>query len=243
MSEAPVVIVSGGSRGLGAGLVSELLAAGWRVACFSRSDSASLEESRARHGDELFWRAIDAVQFDEIREFVTEVDRRWGRIDALVNNAATGLDGLLTLQNEQDIHQILTINLESVLHLTRACTRLLLLRGAGSIVNISSVHGLRGHKGVAVYSATKAALDGLTRSLARELGERGIRVNSVAPGFFESDMAQVFTPEQRARIVRRTPLNRLGAVSDIVDLVKFLLSPAAGFITGQTIAVDGGISC
>jgi 3-oxoacyl-[acyl-carrier protein] reductase len=113
----------------------------------------------------------------------------------------------------------------------------------GSIVNITSVNGIRGHSGVSVYSATKAALDGLTRSLAQEVGPQGIRVNSVAPGYFESEMTSGFSDEVRARIARRTPLRRLGTSEEIANVVRFLISPQASFLTGQIIAVDGGHSC
>ena len=119
----------------------------------------------------------------------------------------------------------------------------MLRQGCGCIVNISSVHALRGHSGVAVYSATKAALDGLTRSLARELGPRRIRVNSVAPGYFDSDMTRKMADEQRKRIARRTPLGRLARIDEIANVVYFLTSDEASFITGQTLVVDGGITC
>jgi 3-oxoacyl-[acyl-carrier protein] reductase len=116
-------------------------------------------------------------------------------------------------------------------------------RGGGAIVNISSVNAIRGNAGVAVYSATKAGLDGFTRALARELGPRNIRVNSLAPGYFESDMVSGLTETQLRRIVRGTPLGRLGSVEEIAAAVLFLISPAAQFITGQTLVVDGGITC
>jgi len=116
-------------------------------------------------------------------------------------------------------------------------------RGAGCILNISSVNAVRGNAGVAAYSATKAALDGLTRALARELGPRNIRVNSLAPGFFESDMVEQLTEQQLRGIVRNTPLRRLGTIDEIADVALFLISPGANFITGQTLVVDGGITC
>jgi len=143
---------------------------------------------------------------------------------------------------ETDIHRQIALNLEAVVLLTRACLKGMLPQQSGSIVNVSSINALRGHAGVSVYSATKAALIGLTRSLAVEVGQRGIRVNCVAPGYFESEMTAGLTGQQRERIVRRTPLRRLGTVGDIAAAVRFLLSADAAFITGQTLAVDGGFT-
>jgi 3-oxoacyl-[acyl-carrier protein] reductase len=243
MAGEPVVLVSGGSRGLGQALVKDLLAHGWRVATFSRTATPFIDESSLKHPHALFWRSVDASDFAAARDFVNATTDRWGHLDGLVNNAAISRDGLLTLQDEASIHQTLTINLESVIHLTRAGVRTMLPRRSGSVVNISSIHALRGHAGVSVYSATKAALIGLTRSLAHEVGESGIRVNAVAAGFFESDMVAQLTQEQRRRIVQRTPLGRLGTAADVAGVVRFLLSAEANFLTGQTITVDGGLTC
>jgi 3-oxoacyl-[acyl-carrier protein] reductase len=168
---------------------------------------------------------------------------RFGRIDVLVNNLGIAVDGVLPTMRTQDISQGVQVNLTAALVLSQACSRVMLRQGRGCIVNISSVNAIRGHTGVAVYSATKAGLDGLTRSLARELGPRNIRVNSVAPGYFESEMARGVTEEQKQRIVRRTPLGRLASAEDIANAVYFLVSEQASFITGQILVVDGGITC
>ncbi len=241
----PVVVISGGSRGLGAGIARKCLDAGYVVATFSRSTTPFIAQEQARdpNADGFYWTQSDGRDDEAVRRFVATVGDRYGAIDALVNNAAIGRFGSFPLMNIREIDDSLAINLRGNILLARLCTPAMVLRGAGAIVNISSVNAVRGNAGVAVYSATKAALDGFTRALARELGPRNIRVNSLAPGYFESDMVAGLTERRRRAIVRNTPLGRLGTIDEIADTVLFLLSPAAAFITGQTIVVDGGLTC
>ena len=246
-AEMPVAVISGGSRGLGLALVDLFLERGWRVATFSRSETAEISERLRLHGrggtDRLMWRSVDGASADEIRGMAKAVADRWSRIDVLVNNAGVGFDGLLTFMRSDDIDRVLDVNLRGAILLTQACVKNMVRRGMGSVVNISSVNGVRGHSGVSVYSATKAALDGMTRSLARELGPRNIRVNSVAPGYFESDMVKELSDDATARIRRRTPLGRLARQSEIAEAVYFLASGQGSFITGQVLVVDGGLTC
>lgn len=236
-----VAIVSGGSRGLGAAIVKDLCTNGYRVATFSRNTTPALDELRRTH--DVFWQVVDARDGAASKDFVKRVFGTFGRIDALVNSAAISLDGMLTLTSPADIKNLLAVNVEAPILLTHACAKVMLARGSGAIVNVSSVNAVRGHAGVAVYSAAKAALDGLTRSLARELGPRNVRVNSIAPGYFESDMVKDMDAAAKERIAKRTPLGRLGRTDDIVGAVRFLLSKEAAFITGQTLVVDGGLTC
>lgn len=239
----PVAVISGGSRGLGLALVDLFLDRGWRVATFSRSESDAIRERLENHGERLHWQAADGGSAEDLRDVAKAVTDRWSRIDALVNNAGVGSDGLLTFMRAEDIDRVLDVNLRGAILLTQACTKAMIRQGAGSVVNISSVNGVRGHSGVAVYSATKAALDGMTRSLARELGPRNIRVNSVAPGYFESEMVAGLPEDATARIARRTPLGRLARRQEIAEAVHFLASPQGSFITGQVLVVDGGLTC
>jgi 3-oxoacyl-[acyl-carrier protein] reductase len=241
-SEKKVVVISGGSRGLGQALVQDRLDAGDIVATYSRSSNAFIDEMRRAdpNGERFHWEAIEGTDLDGVRTFGMNVMRRYKRIDALINNAGVGVEGLLTMTSERDIHQALTLNLESVIVLTRTCLKAMIAHRHGSIINISSVNALRGHKGLSVYSATKAALLGFTRSLASEVGPQGVTVNAIAPGFFESDMVGHLTDAQRARIIRRTPMRAMCTTQDIVDSARFLLSTRA--ITGQTLSVDGGFS-
>jgi 3-oxoacyl-[acyl-carrier protein] reductase len=243
MNSGRVAIVSGGSRGLGAALMRLLLEQGWKVATFSREATPFIEQCRRDRPADVAWQAIDATNFDALQKWVGSIRDRWDRIDALVNNAGVSREGRLTLQSADDIHTLLAVNLESVLFLTRAAAQAMLGGRGGSIVNISSVTAVRGTAGTAVYGATKAALDGLTRSLARELGPANIRVNSVAPGYFDSAMTERMDDRQRQQIIRRTPLGRLADIDDVAEAVVFLLSAQSRFITGQTLVVDGGLTC
>lgn len=242
MSADPrVVVVSGGSAGLGSALVDHYLARGDIVATFSRSRPEALDRTIAQHGERCHWQSVDASDTGAVQDFARQVLRRYRRVDALVNNAGVGVDGLLTLTRDEEIRRALAVNLESVIVLTRACLKGMLMVRGGSIVNVSSVNAIRGHKGLSVYSATKAALHGFTRSLAREVGPQNIRVNAVAPGFFESAMVEHMAPAQKATIIRRTPMKKLATQADLVAAIDFLLS--APSVTGQVLAVDGGFSC
>ncbi|MEP7192899.1 MAG: SDR family oxidoreductase [Actinomycetota bacterium] len=244
LDQRPVAVISGGSRGLGLALVTDFLERGYRVETFSRNESAELAVLRQSTDPEsLFWSALDGTDADAVEAFVRAIVRRHRRIDVLVNNAAVGLEGLLTLTSAAAIDAALRTNVTLPVLLTRACLKPMLARRAGVVVNLSSINALRGQTGVAVYGAAKAALDGLTRGLAREVGPAGVRVVSVAPGYFESYMTAGISEDQRRRIVRRTPLGRLGSVADVLDVIRFLTSPSASFITGQTITVDGGYTC
>jgi 3-oxoacyl-[acyl-carrier protein] reductase len=241
--QGQVVVFCGGSRGLGQAIVADLLDAGHVVATYSRSRTPFIEQCEQGSTAERFrWAEIDGSDFDRVRQFVRDVDKGFGGIDTVINNAGIGVDGILSTMQDDEVHRTITVNLEAAVQLTRACLKSMLRRQAGSVLNITSVNGIRGFSGVSIYSATKAALDGLTRSLAREVGPSGIRVNSIAPGYFESDMTSKLRDRQKAWIVRQTPLRRLGAVGDLVGVIRFLISPEAGFITGQTIVVDGGLT-
>jgi 3-oxoacyl-[acyl-carrier protein] reductase len=245
VSTRKVALISGGSRGLGAELVAGFLKRRYRVATLSRTKTDFIDRMlRAqRRQIDFHWNSVDGCDHDALHEFVVGVVGQFGRIDVLVNNAGMATEGVLPTMRVRDIVEAVDVNLTAALVLSQICSRVMLRQGSGCIVNISSVNAIRGRSGVAVYSATKAALDGLTRSLARELGPRNIRVNSVAPGYFESDMVKEMTEENTQRIARRTPLGRLARIEDVANAVQFLASDQASFITGQTIVVDGGITC
>jgi 3-oxoacyl-[acyl-carrier protein] reductase len=235
------VVVSGGSRGLGQALVAGLLDASYSVSTFSRTRTdfiAGLAEN-----PRLFFEEADVRDPQALSGFLGRARQRFGIPSGLVNCAGVAADGLLATLREDQIDDVIAVNLTGAIRLARLVIRLMLLRkDGGSIVNISSVSGLRGYRGLSVYGATKAGLDAMTRALARELGPSRIRVNSVAPGYFPTLMTAGLDDEQRQQILRRTPLGRLGAAEDVLGPVKFLLSPDSAFVTGQVLVVDGGMT-
>lgn len=234
------IIVSGGSRGLGAALVERLLEDGETVATFSRRPSERSE--RLRSHARLYWEQLDATDYAATSAFVREAERRFGKISTIVNNAGAGADGILATASLHEIKRTLDTNVLAPLQLTKLAVGRMLKHREGCVINISSILGIRGHSGTSVYAATKGALDAMTRSLAKELGGKGIRVNSVAPGYFASDMVKGFGADTIERIKRRTPLGRLCTEAEIVRLIVFLIREGS-FITGQTIVVDGGYTC
>lgn len=239
------VIVTGGTRGLGLELVRALLGAGYRVSTCGRKKSAALEALTSAHADRLLFTQASVEKENDMEQFFQDAiawaggDGLWG----LVNNAGVAQEGILSTFPNIESRRILEINLLGPLYCARLALRHLLSKATGGrIINISSIIGSRGYTGLSAYSASKAGLDGLTRSLAREVGRRQITVNSVAPGYMRTEMSLGLSEEKIGQIVRRTPLGRLPETADIIPAVLFLLSDQAAMITGQTITIDGGIT-
>jgi 3-oxoacyl-[acyl-carrier protein] reductase len=238
-----VVLVSGGSKGLGAGLVDSFLQRGFKVATFSRSATEKTRKWQQQYGDNFYFEALSLGDKPACKQFVQNIQERLGDINILVNNAGVAHTAVLALTDDDAIDRLVDTNLKGTFYLTRLVCRPMLSLGWGRIINISSIVGLSGYRGLSVYSATKAGLDGFTRSLARELGSRNITVNSVAPGYLTTEMTEELGERQRQQIVGRTPLGRMGTAEDVAGAVQFLASAEADFITGQVLVVDGGISC
>lgn len=234
------VIVTGGSRGLGLGIAQAFLDAGDRVAVCSRT-STPATDAWADH-DRFLFQTADLADRADATAFVKAVADKWGAVDVLVNNAGMAREGVLGVFSDEDVDAVLDLNLRGTIQVTKLVLRRMLRQGSGRVINISSVVGLSGYRGLSVYSATKAGLDGFTRALAREVGSRGITVNSVAPGYLRTEMSHGLDENDMRQIERRTPMGRLGEPADVADAVLFLASDQARFITGQVLVVDGGLS-
>jgi 3-oxoacyl-[acyl-carrier protein] reductase len=240
-----VALITGGSRGLGAGIVEAFLEAGYCVSTCARSETDTVREwtESSETKDRFHFAAADLSDAAEAERCVKDAASRWGRLDVLVNNAGVAPDGVLPLFGNEAVDQVIDLNLKGTVYVTRAASRAMLARRSGAIVNVSSIVGISGYRGLSVYGATKAALDGFTRALARELGSRGITVNGVAPGYLRTEMTHGLDEQQLGQIGRRTPLGRLGDPEDVARAVLFLVDPANTYITGQVLVVDGGLTC
>ncbi len=238
------VIVTGGSRGLGLAMVRALAGAGYRSIAVARSLSGELSEAvqaaQQSGAGAIEFRACDLSDLTQISTLVRALRADFGPIYGLVNNAGLGTSGMLGNMRDQDIQRLIQLNTLSPIILTKYVVRGMMLQKEGRIVNISSIVASTGYSGLAVYSATKAALIGFTRSLAREVGQLGITVNALAPGFIATEMTQELQESQRQQIARRSALKRMPDPIDVARSVEFLLGDAGRNITGTTLTIDAG---
>jgi len=241
--EGPVVLVSGGSRGLGLEVCKDLLNRGYRVATFSRQETSDVRSLSKANPNRFVFHQADMGDRSSLEDVARFTENDLGPIYGLVNNAGTVDETLLSWQKEEAVERLLTVNLMGTIWLTRSAMRGMLIRNKGRIVSISSIVAIRGFSGVAAYSATKGGINSMTRSLARELGKRGITVNLVSPGYMDTELTRDLNQRQLAQIVRRTPIKRPGRPDDATGAIAFFLSEEAGFITGQNLVVDGGLTC
>jgi len=237
--DGKVALVTGASRGIGAAIARELARAGARVAVNYRSGREAAEEIAGGIGGVVV--QGDVADAEQAQAMVERAESELGDLDILVNNAGVTRDTLLARMSDDDWDAVLGTNLGGVFHTSRAVARKMLRRRAGSIVNLTSVVGLRGNPGQANYVAAKAGVIGFTKALARELGGRGVRVNAVAPGYIETELTAVLSEPVRDAILTNTPLGRLGRPEDVAGAVRFLCSDEAAFVTGEVLLVDGGL--
>nr|WP_325179336.1 3-oxoacyl-[acyl-carrier-protein] reductase [uncultured Oscillibacter sp.] len=243
--EGKTAVVTGGSRGIGRAVCLELAAGGANVVlCYAGNEAAAQETVQAVEA--LGTKALavrcdvsDAVQVDALVKSAVEV---FGRIDILVNNAGITRDNLLMRMSEADFDAVVAANLKGAFLCMKAASRLMLKQRYGRIVNLSSVVGLRGNAGQVNYAASKAGVIGMTKSLAKELASRGVTVNAVAPGFIETDMTAALSEAARSAAQGSIPMGRLGGPEDVARAVGFLASDDAAYVTGQVLAVDGGMA-
>ncbi len=236
------VIVTGASRGIGEAIARELAGAGFRLALVARSaDKLSALAAELGSADDVIACPGDISDFEDVQRVVAEVQSKFGEIYGLVNNAGMTRDGLIMRMSPENWQAPIDINLGGTFYFTRAVTPIMMRARTGRIVNISSVIGLTGNAGQANYAASKAGIIALTKSVAKELGGRGVTCNAVAPGFIATDMTADLPEKVQAEMLAQIPLKRFGEGKDVAGVVKFLLSPEASYITGQTLVVDGGM--
>jgi 3-oxoacyl-[acyl-carrier protein] reductase len=243
--ENQVAIVTGAGRGIGEAIAKRLAAEGAKIAVVSRTESNSQKTADAINAlaaDSAKPYAVDVADFDAVQKAGEQILADFGRVDVLVNNAGITRDTLAMRMSSDDWDIVLNTNLKGAFNFTRAVLRAMVKQRGGRIINISSVSGLLGLAGQANYAASKAGLVGLTKTLARELASRNITANVVAPGFIETDMTSVLSDEIKKGALAQIPQARMGAGDDIAAAVAFLASPEAAYITGQVLAVDGGMS-
>jgi 3-oxoacyl-[acyl-carrier protein] reductase len=235
-----VAVVTGAGRGIGAAIARELGRAGARVVVNYRSDEAAAQAVAADIGESLLVRA-DVATSEGCAALVAAAVG-WGGVDVLVNNAGITRDGLAVRMSDANFDEVLACNTGGTFRMCRAALQHMMRARTGAIVNIASVVGLRGNPGQVNYAASKAGIIAMTRVLAIEMARRGIRVNAVAPGYVATDMTSGLAPEVLAKAEEAIPMRRLGTAEEIASVVRFLAGPGAGYLTGQVIAVDGGLT-
>jgi len=238
-----VAIITGGARGIGKEIALTFAREGANIA-IADIDARILAETQkeiSSLGVDVLTLSVDVTDFVQVEQIVNKTLDKFKKIDILINNAGITRDALLVRMSEEDWDRVLAVNLKGAFNCTRACARVMLKQRSGRIVNIASIIGLIGNVGQANYAASKAGIIGLTKSVARELGSRGICVNAIAPGFIQTEMTAKLSEEVKSRMLGAIPLKKFGRPQDIANLAAFLVSEKAGYITGQVICVDGGM--
>ena len=238
-----VAIITGASQGIGKGMAETFSKAGAHVACVSRNKDnlKSVTDSLIKNGGEASFYTCDVSSLDAFQNTIKEIAKNHGSVDILVNNAGVCKDKLIMRMSEDDWNKVININLNGAFNGIKAVSQIMIKQRTGRIINISSIVGLIGNPGQANYAASKAGLIGLSKSAAKELAPRGITVNAIAPGYIATDMTDQITDQAKESLITKIPLGRIGSPSDIAASALFLASDEAGYITGQTLTVDGGM--
>jgi 3-oxoacyl-[acyl-carrier protein] reductase len=236
-----IAIVTGGSRGIGRAIAEALAGAGAGVAVIGRNGEAAQAAASELPGDGHAGYACDVADPEQVNRTLAAVEDAQGPVGILVNNAGITRDNILLRMKDEEFDEVIAANLKGAFNFTRAVARGMMKRREGAILNITSVVGLMGNAGQANYAASKAGLVGLTKSVAKELASRGVRCNAIAPGFIETDMTDELNESQVAGLQAMIPLGTFGQPADVADAALFLVGPRARYITGQVLAVDGGM--
>jgi 3-oxoacyl-[acyl-carrier protein] reductase len=241
--ENQIAVVTGAGRGIGRAIALKFARAGANVVCVSRTqeNSEKVAAEVTALGRKSWALAVDVADSKAVKAATDKIVADCGKIDILVNNAGVTRDGLLMRMSDEDWDTVVDTNLKGAFHFTRELFRIFAKQRAGRIINITSVIGLIGNPGQCNYAASKAGLIGFTQSVAKELASRGVTVNAIAPGFIETDMTSDLNAELKTNILKMIPMGRFGSGDDIADAALFLASPAARYITGQVLTVDGGM--
>ena len=245
MLKGKIALITGAAQGIGKGIALEYAKQGATVAFTVRKHderSESLVNEIAAMGGTAKAYAADAASFTSASEVVTEVMKDFGRIDILVNNAGITKDGLLMRMTEEQWDMVINTNLKSAFNYIHALTPIMVKQRSGSIINMTSIVGISGNAGQANYSASKAGMIGLTKSVAKELGSRGVRVNAIAPGFIATEMTGVLNEDTKKQWILNIPLRREGKVEDVAGVAVFLASDLASYVSGQVINCCGGLN-
>ena len=244
MLEGKVALITGASRGIGRAIALKYAEAGANIIVNYSGNEAKAQETVAeieKMGREAIMIRANVGKTEEAENMVKEALERFGKIDILVNNAGITRDNLLMRMKESEWDEVINVNLKGVFNMTKALTRPMMKQRSGSIINITSVVGVLGNAGQANYVAAKAGVIGLTKTTARELASRNIKVNAIAPGFVDTDMTDVLPEDVKSGILAQIPFNRLGSADEISSVALFLASDASSYMTGQTLHVDGGM--
>jgi len=247
MLKGKAAIVTGGTAGIGKAIAALFVEQGAHVAIFgtnkerAEQTAAELEKAKGDPQQKIRSFLLDISKTKEVEETIGKLIEEWGKVDILVNNAGITRDNLLMRMSEEDWDRVVEVNLKSVYNTCRVLCRPMMKARAGSIINITSVIGLTGNAGQVNYAASKSGMIGFTKSLAKELASRGIRANCIAPGYIETQMTDVLAPQIKEQILTKVPLSRIGQPRDVAHAALYLASDLSNYVTGQVIAVDGGM--
>lgn len=242
--EGKKALVTGGSRGIGSGIVKTFLRNGASVYYISRKPGDHLDEYKEiaeEHGVEVIYKEGNVADEETITATVNEILEESGGIDILVNNAGIAKDGLVMRMSAEDWQDVININLTSAFYISKVVSRSMIKRRKGAIINVTSIVGLVGNAGQSNYAASKAGLIGFTKSLAREIAGRNVRVNAVAPGYIRTEMTDKLSDEQQEGLKAQIPMGRVGEPEDVANVIMFLASDLAAYVTGQVIRISGGM--